>query len=133
MKKYKFKFDKLVRDNISNILQNSQISVVERTLFGEDLIISLKNKLIEESSELKSAFGKDLVIEELADVLEVFNSLLKSLNITLDQVEQCRREKLLKNGGFESQNYIDYIEIEESNPILEKYISNPAKYCLIEE
>lgn len=90
-------YNKLVRDNIPDILDAKGVSYEKRIASFEEFKVELIKKLEEEIVEFK-ANGD---IEELADVVEVIESL-KSLEEYKD-VESIRLAKKEKRGGFDGR------------------------------
>jgi predicted house-cleaning noncanonical NTP pyrophosphatase (MazG superfamily) len=72
--------------------------------------LELKKKLKEEIQEYIEAKNDHEAVEELADVLEILNALLKIHNTSFEQVERIRREKADKNGAFEEKVYLVDVE-----------------------
>lgn len=100
------KYNKLVRDNIINIIESRGDKAVYKVLDEDEYKKALDEKLKEEVNE----FIDDHSIEEMADVMEVIYTLLENRNISMDDVEKVRLEKRKKNGAFEKR--LGLIEIE---------------------
>lgn len=77
-------FEKLVRDGIQDVITQNGEYYYTRRLKPEEFEIELKKKLLEESQEVNKATTKEELTNELADVLEVINYILKTNDITLD-------------------------------------------------
>ncbi|NOY35861.1 MAG: nucleoside triphosphate pyrophosphohydrolase [bacterium] len=88
------KYNKLVRDKIPEFLDGKNVPYEKRIASDEEYKIELIKKLDEEAKEF-SAEGEP---EELADVIEVVEALKKLPEYA--EVENLRREKLKKKGGF---------------------------------
>lgn len=99
-------FEKLVRDKIPEIITSNgnipETEILTPALFGK----YLKLKLIEEAKEVSEAGTHGDEIEELADLMEVFNAILKNSEITFEEVEKARKEKAEKRGGFEKRIFL---------------------------
>ena len=91
------KYDKLVRDLIPEIIQDSgkqaEIEIVDNEIAFEYLV----KKLDEEVSEFK----QDKNLEELADVMEVLFGLAHKMGYTEDDLLMKRQQKKAARGGFE--------------------------------
>ena len=94
MTKLRFKFEKLIRDKIPDIMCQKNVNSFDYIMDQEEYIKELKLKLKEEAEEVIAANSKVDLIEELADILEVVYSLANAMDITLDQIEEAR---ILKN------------------------------------
>ena len=124
----RFKIGKLVRDNIPTDIRARGIGVVERRLNNPEFAHRLKERLVEEAIDVQNSLSAEEMLEELCDVFEIMQALCKACKLPLSQVKKAAQEKSLQKGSFESKTYIDYIEIGESHPKLEYYLSHPDKY-----
>jgi predicted house-cleaning noncanonical NTP pyrophosphatase (MazG superfamily) len=87
---------KLVRDKIPIIIKKSgKISVIKIAPKSQYRKLLLE-KLVEETVELKKKFNK----EEIADILEVIYSLIKSAGYNKNEIEKIRKRKSLERGSF---------------------------------
>jgi predicted house-cleaning noncanonical NTP pyrophosphatase (MazG superfamily) len=93
-------YNKLVRDNIPQIIEEDGVSAEVKILSKQELIFNLKEKLIEEAGELKEASEKADQAREVADCLEVIYTLCEELKIDLREVEKERIRRKEKRGGF---------------------------------
>jgi predicted house-cleaning noncanonical NTP pyrophosphatase (MazG superfamily) len=94
--------EKLVRDKIAEFVFKERGEVLTTRLASEEEMLSLlKNKLVEEASEVLNATSNDNLIEELADVLEVLKALIVKQNIA-EEVFKKREDKCLERGGFDN-------------------------------
>jgi len=100
-------FNKLVRDNIPNIIANNGEESVTRILSDEEYKAELYKKLLEEAKEVISSKNSDETIEELADVLEILRSIAELNGKTLDDVLETANQKKLKRGGFEKRIFLE--------------------------
>ncbi len=90
-------YNKLVRDNIPEILDAKGVSYEKRVADEEEYKVELLRKLNEEISE----FSTDGDVEELADVLEVIEALKKLPEY--ENVEEIRLKKREERGGFDKR------------------------------
>lgn len=121
--------NKLVRDRIPNIIIGHGLSFKARKLDAVEFENELTNKLIEEANEVaekvqwlnhkceqepvsKEEHTLDMqeIKEELADVLEVYVHLVKSLGLTTNDIEVAANEKRAKRGSFEDRIYLEWVE-----------------------
>lgn len=94
-------FKKLVRDKVPESIEQKGEVVTHLKISGDQLIKALKSKLLEETLEVMDTQSTSDTQEELADVLEVIHAISKHLNISMKSIEETRRQKKLKRGGFE--------------------------------
>lgn len=89
-------YNKLVRDNIPNIIEASGAKYVVEILSNEKYIEMIDAKLDEELAE----YHKDKNIEELADLLEVIYAATVARGYTIDELEANRAKKANERGAF---------------------------------
>jgi predicted house-cleaning noncanonical NTP pyrophosphatase (MazG superfamily) len=104
-------YNKLVRDRIPQVIEGTGKQYSTRILDEEDYIKELKNKSFEELNEYVNAKNDKEAIEELADILEIIHALAKYHGANFERVEQVRKEKSEKRGGFKERIFL--IEVEE--------------------
>ena len=85
---------KLVRDKIPE-LYDLKVYVADDDEFWKRLL----EKLQEEVDEFKSSEEK----EELVDVLEVVYAISESKGVSIEELEELRKSKLEKKGGFKKK------------------------------
>ena len=103
------KYNKLVRDKIPEIIESNGekpiIRILDNTEYNEELI----KKLNEEYHEVIEADEND-IIEELADMLEVMESIAELHNKTLEDILDAKEKKKIKRGGFSKRLYLKGVE-----------------------
>ena len=92
-------YRKLVRDRIPEIIEADGKTCICETLSSEDYLHLLDEKLNEELVEYQESKS----LEELADLLEVMQAVVKARGWTVEKLEQVRAEKAAKRGGFEKK------------------------------
>ena len=102
-------YNKLVRDNIPNIIRNNGSEPITRILNDEEYKTELEKKLYEEYNEVLSAIESNDRIEELADMLEIISALAKLENKTLNDVIEVANNKSNKRGGFEEKIFLEKV------------------------
>jgi len=105
--------NKLIRDKIPEIMTAHKVKFKVSKLNGKQFSKALKNKLLEETIELKDAKTKDELLNELADVLEVFEAILKDDKISIKDVVKKQKKKRVERGGFDKKLFLKYIDKEE--------------------
>lgn len=98
--------NKLVRDRIPEIIEQSKKKTVTRILSNEEYITELDRKLNEECAEYQA----DKSIEELADMLEVMYAIAEARGWSVSELEAVRKEKSEKRGAFKEKIYLEYVE-----------------------
>lgn len=108
----RYEYNKLVRDKIpSQINSKGDRNATWRVLNDNEYINELNKKLLEEANEFIEANDS----EELADIMEVVESIMKIKNISWDEVKEKQQEKKRKKGGFSERIYLEYVDEKERN------------------
>ena len=92
-------YHKLVRDRIPEIIEADGNTCVCETLSDEDYLSLLDQKLNEALADYQESQSR----EELADLLEVMQAIVKARGWTLEDLERMRADKAAKRGGFEKK------------------------------
>ncbi len=120
-------FNKLVRDRMIEIYEHDVANKISASgyavkyLSPEETLVSLKDKLLEETQEVFDAYDhadKTALKEELADVIEVVDAILYHNKLLLSEILAIRDAKKEKRGGFEKGLFlesIDYFDTDHSN------------------
>lgn len=99
-------FNKLVRDRFPELLKAKGMIVETQTLDPASFLRALHKKLVEEASELDRAFTTDALKSELADVLEVIDTLRKTYGFSEEDLKRTQIKKRLERGGFEGKTFL---------------------------
>lgn len=95
-------YDKLVRDGIPELIQREGRTCGVETLSDEAYAQALREKLIEEASEILEA-TPDTLIAELADLYEVIDALLALHNIDDAAVIAEQKRRSSERGSFKKR------------------------------
>lgn len=127
---YHFRVDKLIRDKLPDIVKTEEETSLDcRVLNDIDYQNALKNKLIEESFEVRSADTREDMIDELADVMEVFQSIADSFSLSFEEIVQRQNARKMERGGFSGKIYCHSVSVSEKNPKrLNYYKDRPDQY-----
>ena len=100
-------YNKLVRDKILDIIERNEGKKPNfRILNSTDYLSELNKKLQEELKEYLES-GE---VEELADLEEVLRAILSLKNVSYEEFESIRIEKVKKRGGFEKRIYLESLD-----------------------
>ena len=102
-------YNKLVRDNIPDIIRSNGEEPIVHVLDDEAYKSELERKLLEEANEVVESGGVDRIYE-LADLMEVVHALLELEKKTMEDVENARVEKHNKRGGFTKRLYLEGVK-----------------------
>ena len=92
-------YHKLVRDLIPEIVEADGKTCICETLSHEEYLRLLDEKLNEELAEYQESKS----LEELADLFEVMQAVVRARGWTMEQLESLRAEKAAKRGSFEKK------------------------------
>ncbi|RDW18862.1 nucleoside triphosphate pyrophosphohydrolase [Oceanobacillus chungangensis] len=105
-------YNKLVRDRIPEIIEKSGKDCKTETLNQDRYILELKKKLFEEVEEYQQAATKEDALEEIADLLEIINTLVKDVHgSSMEKVEKIRSLKAEKHGSYVEKVFL--LEVED--------------------
>lgn len=102
-------YNKLVRDNIPNIISENGEKPITRVLTDEEYIRELNFKIEEEVKE----YLLDFSVEELADIEEVIRAILDYKNVSYEEFEKVRLNKVNKRGAFKDKIFLERVEDEK--------------------
>lgn len=95
-------YNKLIRDKIPAIIQQTGSKANTCILSDEEYRVCLERKLDEEVGE----FHRDHTVEELADILEVVYALAATYGCSREQLEVTYQTKHETKGGFERKLFL---------------------------
>ncbi|WP_070120428.1 nucleoside triphosphate pyrophosphohydrolase [Bacillus marinisedimentorum] len=101
-------YNKLVRDKIPEIIEEQGKIQSSKVLDQKDYYQMLEQKLLEEVQEFLDANNKEKT-DEMADILEVFYTILEVRGVSLEEVEKKRRDKKSQRGGFEKRILLESV------------------------
>ena len=124
----KFLQNKLVRDKVMERLKPYGSNFDWKYLNDQEFEEQLKLKLIEEAAEVCCAKSKDLVVEELADVLEVMIIWAELIGSSLDDVIKQQQKKRETHGGFCDRKFLITASHVDESPCANYCLNDPEKY-----
>jgi predicted house-cleaning noncanonical NTP pyrophosphatase (MazG superfamily) len=107
-------YNKLVRDRIPDVIESTGKRFSTRILNNNEYITELKKKSSEELEEYVKTESNEDAIEELADLLEVIHALAEVHGVSIEKVEEVRKMKAEKRGGFKEKIFLIEVEDEQS-------------------
>jgi predicted house-cleaning noncanonical NTP pyrophosphatase (MazG superfamily) len=96
-------YDKLVRDKIPASIKANGENCLYHQADDEEFQVKLRLKLQEEVSEYLAMES----IEEMADILEVIDTIVENQGWGMEAVKQAQVEKREKRGGFQERFVLD--------------------------
>ena len=109
---FRYTYNKLVRDKIpENIDSEPGRKSKYRILNDSEYLTELNKKVLEEANE----FIEENSIEELGDLMEVINSIMKLKGYKMEDVHKSMKAKADKKGTFNNKIYLEYIDEDKRN------------------
>ena len=117
---FRYTYNKLVRDKIpENIDSEPGRKSKYRILDDKEYLSELNKKVLEEANE----FIEENSIEELGDLFEVINAIMKLKGYKMDEVYKVMKAKSDKKGAFNDKIYLEYVDEEKRNIEEEKELN----------
>ena len=123
-----FKYDKLIRDKISDLAIKDGAKLDYSIISGQEKIEALKKKILEEGSEVQYAKNNEELIDELADIQTILDTILQELGMAPEEFESIKQKKNEKRGAFEKGIYAHSMAVDEQHPRYQYFLDNPEKY-----
>jgi predicted house-cleaning noncanonical NTP pyrophosphatase (MazG superfamily) len=99
-------YNKLVRDNIPDVIRAKGSQCEVRTLEPAEYERELLKKVEEEATAFPGLTSKEDLTKELADLVDVLHEVKKVFGITDDEVQAAQEAALAKKGGFEKRVFL---------------------------
>ena len=113
----KYIYNKLVRDKIPENIDKMEGRKANYIILEDrQYLEELDKKLFEEAHE----FIEEHSLEELADLMEVIYTIMKINNILMNDVENTRKIKKDRKGGFNNRIYLIDVEQDQIDEREEK-------------
>ena len=117
---FRYTYNKLVRDKIpENIDSENGRKSKYRILNEDEYLKELNKKVIEEANE----FIEENSIEELGDLMEVLNAIMKLKGYKMEDVNTAMKKKVDKKGSFNDRIYLEYVDEKSRNLEEEKELN----------
>lgn len=117
---FRYTYNKLVRDRIpENIDSEPGRKSQYRILDDTEYLKELNRKILEEANE----FIEENSIEELGDLMEVINAIMKLKGYSMKEVNKVMKSKAEKKGAFDNKIFLEYVDEEKRNLEEEKELN----------
>ena len=117
---FRYTYNKLVRDKIPEEIDSELGRKSKyRILSDDEYLIELDKKVLEEANE----FIEENSIEELGDLMEVINAIMKLKGYTMEEVYKVMNDKVGRKGAFNKRIYLEYVDEEKRNLEEEKELN----------
>jgi predicted house-cleaning noncanonical NTP pyrophosphatase (MazG superfamily) len=116
--------NKLIRSKMCELFEKNNIEYKVSDLNNNDsFLLSLKEKLVEESNEVLQTSNNNELIEELSDVVEIVLTIMRMKKISKRKVKKILSKKI-KGDFWTRRLFCEYVEIDNSNPAISYYLNN---------
>lgn len=103
-------YNKLVRDGIPAIIQQSGRKYEAQALSRREFEKALLSKLIEEANEVREAFSKSDMEIEIADLFEVMDTLVACYNLDREKITGIQIQRRRERGGYDKKVRLNWVE-----------------------
>ena len=117
---FRYTYNKLVRDKIPEEIDSELGRKCKyRILNDGEYLKELNRKVLEEANE----FIEENSIEELGDLMEVINAIMKLRGYNMKEVNKVMKAKEEKKGAFNNKIFLEYVDEEKRNLEEEKELN----------
>lgn len=106
-------YNKLIRDKIPEIIVAAGEKPKIRKLNKKEFKIELQKKVLEEAKELVAAKNKKDILNEVVDIQELLDWIIKEQKLDHSQIKKLQKEKNKKRGSFEKQLFLEYTILKQ--------------------
>lgn len=124
MQKTKFIINRLVRDNTIELCNKDGVECDSYSLNEVDFKREVLRKLVEEANEVKYSHSKENLIEELCDVMEIFNKILELNTIDIGEITEAMEKKRKIRGGFDKGIFLKTMATTKDNRLYPLFIKH---------
>ena len=121
-----FLLRKLVRDKVFTSMQELGQKVTYRQLDDIEFVHELKRKLLEEANEFNPT--DDKASKELADLLEVIETLGNQLGTDFENLRQLQLKIREERGGFQDRIFVERLDLQDHDPWVDYYTKEPGRF-----
>ena len=99
-------YNKLIRDRIPEITKADGWLSKTKVLNKLEFLKELKKKILEEAKELNKGQKEKDLINELVDIKEIIDAILKEKKIKFQEFLKIQNQKRKKRGGFKKKLFL---------------------------
>jgi predicted house-cleaning noncanonical NTP pyrophosphatase (MazG superfamily) len=104
-------YNKLIRDRIVELIEQDGVEYKSRILNDEEYKLELLKKLVEEANEVVAAGNDKTDLQnELADVWEVIEYIVKTFELDHAEIQKFKAERKENRGGFDKKIFLEEME-----------------------
>ena len=103
-------YNKLVRDNLPEIIRQEKAEPQFRILEQEEYSKELFKKLEEEAKEAVEAMAdKQELIKEIGDVYEVIDAIIDNCGLDKEEIMKLKNKRKIERGGFNKKIFLESV------------------------
>ncbi|MFA6307197.1 MAG: nucleoside triphosphate pyrophosphohydrolase [Patescibacteria group bacterium] len=103
-------YNKLVRDNIPEIIRRDKAEPRIRILEQEEYLKELFRKLEEEAKETAEAGkNKKELMKEIGDVYEIIDAIIDNCGLDKEEIIKLKNQRKTERGGFEKKIFLESV------------------------
>ncbi|MBU4347679.1 nucleoside triphosphate pyrophosphohydrolase [Patescibacteria group bacterium] len=107
-------YNKLVRDNIPEIIKQDKAEPQTRILEQEEYLKELFKKLEEEAKEAVEAMAdRQELMKEIGDIYEIIDAIIDNCGLDKEEIMKLKNERKIERGGFEKKIFLISSELKE--------------------
>lgn len=104
-------YNKLIRDNVPDMIRSKREACEVRQISDvQEFQQELFKKVKEEAAALAMVRTKEDFLTEYADLMVVFETIIKQLDISPEEIMEARKANLLKKGAYKNQHFLIWSE-----------------------
>lgn len=103
-------YNKLIRDRVKEKIESKGEACEVKVLNEKDFVTALRQKLVEEATELSESSTREDFLAEYADLMVVLDELASIYELTAADVKLALVESLEKKGGFQKRHFLLWSE-----------------------
>jgi len=102
--------NKLVRDNIPEIIRQDKGEPKVRILGPEEFLMELFRKLEEEAKEAAGARAdKRELTKEIGDIYEIVDAIIDNCGLAREEIMKLKSERKIERGGFNKKIFLESV------------------------
>lgn len=102
--------NKLIRDKVIDSISSQGRTPNIKILDNKSFETEICSKLVDEAKEVVGSIeDRGHLSEEIADVLEVIDAIIKTKNLNLDEIQKIKVDKRNQWGGFDKQIWLESV------------------------
>jgi predicted house-cleaning noncanonical NTP pyrophosphatase (MazG superfamily) len=133
----KFLLNKLARDGIVPEMEKAGQQVESRVLEDTEFLREAGRKVLEEITEFdpEKPDAKELVdiIEASETTAQAARDFAAKMGISIEELEALQLQRRKERGGFAYRTYVESAILEDDDPWVTYYASDPARFPEVKE